>query len=45
VDIPLVGRILRGLIIEMLGNGLELIDSCYLRSGRNIFHCFSETPS
>jgi hypothetical protein len=26
-----------GLIIGMLNNGQKLIDSCYLRSGRNIF--------
>jgi hypothetical protein len=30
MDIPLVGGILLGIIIEILGLGLELIGLCYL---------------
>jgi hypothetical protein len=34
------GGVSSGLIIEMLRHGLELIDSCYLRSRKNISRMF-----
>jgi hypothetical protein len=37
MDIPLVGGVSRGLIIEMLRHGLELIDSCYLLEWEEYF--------
>lgn len=37
VDIPFVGGILVGLIINIMRHDLELIGSCYLQIGKNIF--------
>lgn len=37
MNIPFVGRILLGLIIDIMRHGLELIGSCYLQIGKNIF--------